>query len=103
MLASFDALVQHPDLVAVSLARQGSGGPSARRLGSAMLERFAELGVAEKAAADGLRVLLVHLMGCAAFATQYDRTIGARQVHEVQAVRADYSTGLGWLLDGILS
>ncbi|HTE58951.1 MAG TPA: helix-turn-helix domain-containing protein [Solirubrobacteraceae bacterium] len=103
MRDSFDALVRHPDLVALSLARQGSGGANAWRLGDRMLELFAEAGVPDAAARDGLRVLLVHMMGCAAFATQYDPELGTVPPHPVASVRADYLVALGWLLDGILS
>ena len=103
MRDSFDALVRHPDLVALSLARQGSGGANAWRLGDRMLELFAEAGVPDAAARDGLRVLLVHMMGCAAFATQYDAELGTVPPHPVASVRADYLVALGWLLDGILS
>jgi AcrR family transcriptional regulator len=102
MRDSFDALVAHPDLVALSLARQGSGGANAWRLGDRMLELFADAGVRDAAARDGLRILLVHMMGCAAFATQYDRELGAAPPHAIESVRADYLRSLGWLLDGIL-
>ena len=102
MRDSFDALVEHPGVVALSLARQGSGGENAWRLGNRMLELFAHAGVREDAARDGLRIVLVHLMGCAAFATQYDTDLGSTPPHAVESVRADYLRGLGWLLDGIL-
>jgi TetR/AcrR family transcriptional regulator, tetracycline repressor protein len=103
MRDSYDALVRHPDLVALSLARQGSGGANAWRLGDRILELFAQAGVPDAAGRDGLRILLVHMMGCAAFATQYDRTLGGTPPHAVESVRADYVRGLDWLLDGILS
>jgi TetR/AcrR family tetracycline transcriptional repressor len=103
MRDSYDALVRHPDLVALSLARQGSGGANAWRLGDRILELFAQAGVPDAAARDGLRIMLVHMMGCAAFATQYDRTLGGTPPHAVESVRADYVRGLDWLLDGILS
>lgn len=103
MRDSFDALVEHPDLVALSLARQGSGGANAWRLGDRMLELFAQAGVPDAAARDGLRIVLVHLMGCAAFATQYDRELGAAPPHAIESVRADYLRALDWLLDGILN
>lgn len=103
MRDSFDALVRHPDLVALSLARQGSGGRNAWRLGDRMLELFADAGTNEQDAREGLRVLLVHMMGCAAFATQYDSRLGDVPVHAIESVRADYLRGLGWLLDGILT
>jgi TetR/AcrR family transcriptional regulator, tetracycline repressor protein len=103
MRDSFDALVRHPDLVALSLARQGSGGRNAWRLGDRMLELFADAGTNEQDAREGLRVLLVHMMGCAAFATQYDSRLGEAPVHAIESVRADYLRGLGWLLDGILT
>jgi TetR/AcrR family transcriptional regulator, tetracycline repressor protein len=102
MLDSFDALVRHPDLVALSLARQGSGGRNAWRLGDAVLERLDALGVAKTDAREGLRVMLVHLMGCTAFATQYDRSLGERPPHRVEDVRRDFARGMAWLLDGVL-
>jgi TetR/AcrR family tetracycline transcriptional repressor len=102
MRDSFDALVRHPDLVALSLARQGSGGANAWRLGDRILELFAEAGVPDAAGRDGLRIILVHMMGCAAFATQYDSRLGGTPPHAVESVRADYLRGLDWLLDGIL-
>ncbi len=102
MRDSYDALVRHPDLVALSLARQGSGGANAWRLGDRILELFTEAGVPDAAARDGLRILLVHMMGCAAFATQFDRSLGGTPHHDVEGVRADYVRALEWLLDGIL-
>ncbi len=102
MLDSFDALVRHPDLVALSLARQGSGGRNAWRLGDAVLERLHALGVADADSREGLRVMLVHLMGCAAFATQYDSSLGERPPHRVEDVRRDFARGMSWLLDGVL-
>jgi TetR/AcrR family tetracycline transcriptional repressor len=103
MRESFDALVEHPDLAALSLARQGSGGANAWRLGDRMLELFAQAGVPDAEARDGLRIVLVHLMGCAAFATQYDTDLGTAPPHAIESVRADYLRALDWLLDGILN
>jgi TetR/AcrR family tetracycline transcriptional repressor len=103
MRDSFDALVKHPEVVALTLARQGSGGPNAWRLGDRMLELFSDAGIPDAAARDGLRIVLVHLMGCAAFATQYDRELGTAPPHAVESVRADYLRSLDWLLDGILN
>ena len=102
MRDSYDTLVRHPDLVALSLARQGSGGANAWRLGDRILELFAEAGVPDAEGRDGLRIILVHMMGCAAFATQYDRRLGGTPPHAVESVRADYVRALDWLLDGIL-
>ncbi|MEO8094563.1 MAG: TetR/AcrR family transcriptional regulator [Pseudolysinimonas sp.] len=101
MLDSFDTLVRYPDLVAVSLARQGSGGPEAWRLGTRMLEHLADAGIGEQDARDDLRVLLTHLMGCAAFATQSD-PVARSAVSTIASVRSDYAIALGWLLDGML-
>ena len=67
-----------------------------------MLELFADAGVSDASAREGLRILLVHMMGCAAFATQYDRRLGGTPPHAIESVRADYARGLDWLLDGIL-
>ena len=100
---SFDSLVRHPDLVALSLARQGSGGTNAWKLGDAVLERLRALGVSDAAAREGLRVMLVHMMGCAAFATQYDRSLADSPPHRVEDVRRDFARGLTWLLDGVLT
>lgn len=99
---SFDALCQHPELAALSLARQGSGGLNAWRLGDRMLALFATANVPPTAAREGLRVLLIHMMGCAAFATHYDTELGTTAPHAIESVRADYLLALGWLLDGIL-
>jgi hypothetical protein len=103
MTDSFDALVHHPDLAAMSLARQGSGSANAWRLGNAILAALAELEVPEPAARDGLRILLSHMMGTAAFATQYDVRLGGRPYRAVDEHRADYVVALGWLLDGIIA
>jgi AcrR family transcriptional regulator len=103
MTDSFDALVRHPDLAAISLARQGSGSANAWRLGDAILGSLAALGVPEPAAREGLRILLSHMMGTAAFATQYDARLGGRPHRAVEAHRADYVVALGWLLDGIIA
>ncbi|MEP6478365.1 MAG: TetR family transcriptional regulator [Rhodoglobus sp.] len=103
MVDSFDALVRHPDLAAITLARQGSGGANAWRLGDAILHALDQLGVPESAARDGLRILLSHMMGTAAFATQYDARLGGRAHRTVDAHRADYVVALGWLLDGIIA
>lgn len=102
MLESYDSLVMHPDLVALSLARQGSGGKNAWRLGDAVLERFTILGVPDSDAREGLRVILVFLMGSAAFATQFDRSLSAVPPHRVDDVRRDFLRGIDWMLHGII-
>ena len=102
MVDGFDALVRHPDLASVSLARQGSGGANAWRLGDTMLVAFDRLDVPDAASRVGLRILLSHMMGTAAFATQFDVRLGGNPHRAVAAHREDYVIALGWLLDGIL-
>lgn len=102
MANGFDSLVQHPDLASATLARQGSGGANAWRLGDAILDAFHRLDVPDAAARDGLRILLVHMMGTAAFATQFDTRLGGHPHRTVAEHREDYIVALGWLLDGIL-
>ncbi len=66
MVRTYDRLVSRPDLVPLYLARQGSRGPEARRLGAAMLEHLAAAGVTGGDAEEARRVLIVHTKGVAA-------------------------------------
>jgi AcrR family transcriptional regulator len=97
MVRTYDRLVSRPDLVPLYLARQGSRGPEARRLGAAMLGLLAAAGVTGADADEARRVLIVHTIGVAAFASPLDedRPIGPAES------RRHHGRGLRWLLAGI--
>lgn len=94
MLATFDLLVRHPDLVPFYLARQGARGPRARALGDAMAVLLARLDVTDEAARRVVRALIVHTLGFAALATADDPTLAPT------TLRADLEVTLDWLLRG---
>ena len=94
MLATFDLLGQHPDLVPLYLARQGARGPHARALGEAMAGLLARLGVDGEGAGRVVRALIVHTLGYAALATADDPTLAPT------TLRADLEVTLDWLLRG---
>lgn len=97
MTRAFDVLVAHADLVPLYLTRQGSRGPNARALGEGMTVQLGRAGVTGEAAAEAVRVLIVHTLGFAALAT------GADDAPLTAAtLRANLATGLAWLLAGIV-
>lgn len=100
LLAAYDLLVSHPWLVSLYLARQGARGENAVRLGAVMDERLAAAGVAPDAAADARRVLLVHLMGSAAFAAS---SAGPDAGVDPAHARALFTRSLDWLLAGLVT
>lgn len=99
--STYAVLTAHPDLVPLFLARQGARGPNAVRLGEVMDGLLVRAGVAGDVE-EARRVLVVHTIGSAAFATgapvapDADRPIPA-QVSERTFVRS-----IRWLLDGIV-
>jgi TetR/AcrR family transcriptional regulator, tetracycline repressor protein len=94
MLATFDLLGRHPDLVPLYLARQGARGPHARALGAAMTVLLARLGVDDDAIGRVVRALIVSTLGFAALATADDPALTPAQL------RADLEATLDWLLLG---
>jgi len=94
MLATFDLLGSHADLVPVYLARQGARGANARALGEAMSVLLARLGVEGRAAGRVVRALIVSTLGFAALATADDPTLTPADL------RADLEATLDWLLRG---
>lgn len=92
MLATFDLLGRHADLVPLYLARQGARGPHARALGEAMVVLLARLGV-DETAGRVVRALIVSTLGYAALATA-DAPLGGAEL------RADLDVTLGWLIRG---
>jgi len=94
MTASYEVLLARPDLLPLYLARQGSRGPNAVRLGVATDALLARLGLAAEAIPSARRALIVHAIGGAAFA-------GGDGPVPAELARADFTRSLGWLLDGI--
>lgn len=99
MTSTYDVLTGHPDFVPLYLARQGSRGPNAVRLGEVLDALLIRAGVAEARVLDARRVLIVHAIGSAAFATAApdgDRPLSAEES------RRNFAHSLEWLLAGIV-
>jgi TetR/AcrR family tetracycline transcriptional repressor len=103
MASTYDVLLAHPDLVPLYLARQGARGPNARRLGDIMLALLAGAGVSGPSAREALRVLIVYTIGFAAFATRPPVEPGADRPLTTDEMFDNFTTGLGWLLAGIMN
>lgn len=99
MTSSHDVLLARPDLVPLFLVRQGARGPYAQRLGEVTLDLLGRAGVTGTAANDALRVLIVHVIGSAAFSASVADE-GARPLDTAEAART-FDAGLRWLLAGI--
>ena len=94
MTSSYEVLLARADLLPLYLARQGSRGPNAVRLGIATDALLARLDLAAEAIPSARRALIVHAIGCAAFA-------GGDGPVPAEMARADFTRSLRWLLDGI--
>lgn len=104
MTATYRVLLSRPDLVPLYLARQGTRGPHAERLGESMAALLERVAVTGPAARDAIRVLVVYTIGFAAVAA--GPAIGlALQDGPLPAGEADrsFDDGLRWLLTGIVS
>lgn len=99
MLSSYDVLVDHADLVPHFLARQGSRGENAQRLGAVMIAALGHAGVEGPAARSAMRVLIVNTIGFAAFSVG---GAGAAGPIEPREVRASFELALDWLLAAVL-
>jgi AcrR family transcriptional regulator len=98
MASTYAVLTAHPDVVPLYLARQGARGPNAVRLGEVMDALLVRAGVTGPAVAEARRVLIIHTIGSAAFATSApgaDRAIPAKES------RRSFEQSLRWLLTGI--
>ena len=98
MASTYAVLTAHPDVVPLYLARQGARGPNAVRLGEVMDVLLVRAGVTGPAVAEARRVLIIHTIGSAAFATSApddERPIPADES------RRSFAQSLRWLLTGI--
>ena len=98
MASTYLVLTAHPDLVPLYLTRQGARGPNAVRLGEIVDGLLTRAGVDPDAVPQARRVLVVHAIGSAAFATagpDADRPI------PVPEMRRNFTDSLRWLLTGI--
>lgn len=96
MLATYDLLGRHADLVPLYLARQGARGPHARALGEAMSGHLVRLGVDAADAGRVIRALIVSTLGYAALATADEANLAPPEL------RADLEVTLGWIVAGAL-
>lgn len=104
MTSSYEVLLEHADLVPVYLARQGSSGPRAQRLGEVTLGLLERAGVSGGRAREGLRVLIVYTIGFAAINPGASGTpggVGAGPRLTESELRHNFERGLRWLLTGI--
>ncbi len=99
MAETLTALLRHPDLMPAFLARQGSRGPHARRLGDIMAAALERVGITGSDAVEARRVLIVYTIGFAAFAA------GPPEGNPVplDELQHNFASGLQWLLAGILA
>lgn len=107
MRSTYALLIANPDLVPLYLARQGARGPHAVRLGEVTDELLDRAGVERAAIPLARRVLIVHTIGSAAFAT--GRVVGSAgtslEARPLSAGQTDesFDLSLRWLLIGIVS
>ena len=99
MLASYDVLLAHGDLVPQFLARQGARGELARRLGEVTMDALGRAGLDEPSAAAAMRVLIVNTIGFAAFSAGGSSADGPLEAAEV---RSNYEQALDWLLASVV-
>jgi TetR/AcrR family transcriptional regulator, tetracycline repressor protein len=101
MSSTYDALTAAPDLVPVYLSRQGARGPNAIRLGQVMDALLERAGVDPSAVLEARRVLIVHTIGAAAFATAPAVEAENAPALTVGQVRDSFHRSLHWLLTGL--
>jgi AcrR family transcriptional regulator len=101
MNAVHDVLLAHPQLVPLYLARQGSRGPAAQRLGDIVLTRLASANVRDEHAQEALHTLVVYTIGSAAFATSPLTASDDQPRPPGPDPRLAFNHGLRWLLTGI--
>jgi len=106
MASTYDVLTAAPDLVPLYLARQGARGPHAVRLGEITDGLLARAGVNPQVVPIARRVLIVHAIGSAAFATgtpprsAVEPVAADRPISQAES-RDNFRVSLSWLLAGI--
>jgi AcrR family transcriptional regulator len=103
MASTYDVLLAHPDLISLYLARHGARGPNAQRLGEIMLALLARAGVSGPRAIEARYVLIVYAIGFAAFALHPPFEPDDEGEPPAAEVLENFTSGLRWLLAGILS
>jgi TetR/AcrR family tetracycline transcriptional repressor len=105
MASTYDVLTAAPDLVPLYLARQGAHGPHAVRLGEITDGLLARAGANPQVVPMALRVLIVHTIGSAAFATaplhSTVEPLEANRPISGPESRDNFRVSLSWLLTGI--
>jgi AcrR family transcriptional regulator len=101
MESTYDLLTAHPDLVPLFLSRQGARGPNAVRLGVVLDGLLAASGVPAADVPQARRVLIVHALGSAAFATGPPVEPGSGRPMPAEETRRTFTHSLQWLLAGI--
>lgn len=102
MTSTYEVLTAHPALVPLYLARQGARGPHAVRLGGVMDALLVGAGVDADGAAAARRVLIVHTIGSAAFATSAPAGPDTDRPLSPEESRRTFTRSLHWLLAGIV-
>lgn len=107
MTSTYEVLTAAPDLVPLYLARQGARGPHAVHLGELTDGLLVRAGIDPQQVPMARRVLIVHTIGSAAFATgtaPRDSTtnpLAADRPISGPESRANFQVSLSWLLAGI--
>ncbi len=107
MASTYDVLTAAPDLVPLYLARQGARGPHAVRLGEITDGLLVRAGVDPQLVPMARRVLIVHAIGSAAFATgpapgrRTPAPLGANRYIPEPESRDNFRVSMNWLLAGI--
>lgn len=102
MTSTYLTLTREPDLVPLYLVRQGARGPNAVRLGEVMDFLLARAGVRGASGPEARRVLIVHTIGFAAFATGAAAPSEGDRPSGEDASFKHFSRSLQWLLAGIV-
>lgn len=102
MTSTYAVLTAHPDLVPYYLARQGARGPHAIRLGHVMDALLGAAGVRGTDTAAARRVLIIHVMGSAAFAASAPPEADREHPLSVEESNRTFSRSLRWLVAGIV-
>lgn len=101
MTASYDALLDHRDLVPLYLARQGARGPNAQHLGDVVLALLKQADVHGERAREALRILIIHTIGFAAFTSNALASTGDPDGAHAAELAMSFDRSLTWLLTGI--